>query len=101
MSEPLAAPTTAPAPDAHAPRTHSAEEVEKVLRFQAFWKFALAIGVIMVVLAMLGVAFTMTAPQFARIYWICLVPVYGLLCVGTAFKHVRKGDHLDRSMIWR
>jgi hypothetical protein len=96
---------TASAPAAQSPnaaKTHSAEEVEKVLRFHAFWKFALVIGIIMVGLAMLGVALTMTTnPSFARTYWIALVPVFGLLCIGTAYKHGRKGDQPDRSMIWR
>lgn len=101
MSEPRAATETAP-PGPHAPRTHPAEDVDRVLRFHAFWKFALVIGIIMIVLAMLGVGLTMTTnPSVARTYWIALVPVFGLLCVGVAIRHVRKGDHVDQSMIWR
>jgi hypothetical protein len=101
MSEHRAAAPTPTATNPHPPRTPSPEEVDKVLRFQAFWKFALAIAIVMVVLAMLGVAFTMAAPAFSRVYWIALVPIYGLLCIGAAFRRGRKGDHLDRSMIWR
>jgi hypothetical protein len=47
------------------------------------------IAAIMVLLALLGVAFTNGRYDFARAYWIALVPVFGLLCVGTAYARTR------------
>jgi hypothetical protein len=53
------------------------------------WKFASIIAAVMVVLALLGVAFTNARYDFAQTYWVCLVPVFGLLCVGTAWARTR------------
>lgn len=53
------------------------------------WRLASIIAAIMVLLALLGVAFTNGRYEFAQTYWICLVPVFGLLCVGTAWARTR------------
>jgi hypothetical protein len=48
----------------------------------------------MVVLALLGVGLATAEVRFARDYWMALVPVYGLLCVFTAWKRARPGEQL-------
>jgi hypothetical protein len=45
------------------------------------------IAVIMTLLAILGAAVTMAEAAWAGRYWLFLVPVYGLLCVITAWYH--------------
>src|SRR5262245_7824300 len=45
------------------------------------WKVAAITAVIMVLLALLGVAITTASRTAAPIYWIALVPVYGVLCI--------------------
>jgi hypothetical protein len=47
-------------------------------------------AVIMILLALLGVGLANTDPRFVETYWICLVPVYGLLCVATAWRKAGK-----------
>jgi len=51
-----------------------------------FWKFALVVAIVMVVLALLGVALTTTDRASAKTYWVSLVPVYGLACVIVAWR---------------
>lgn len=51
---------------------------------QRYWKMALAVAIFMIVLAMIGVGLTTTNRNIAPTYWMSLVPVYGLLCVGVA-----------------
>lgn len=58
------------------------------------WKIAGVAAAIMVVLALLGVGLATADVRFARDYWIALVPVYGLLCIFTAWKRARPGDPL-------
>jgi hypothetical protein len=43
----------------------------------------------MVLLALLGVGLTTTNSGAAETYWISLVPVYGLLCIGLAWARAR------------
>lgn len=56
------------------------------------WKIGLTVAIIMVLLAMLGVGLATTNKDIAPTYWICLVPVYGMLCVATAWSRVRRGE---------
>jgi len=58
------------------------------------WRVAGSAAAIMVVLALLGVGLATADVRFARDYWMALVPVYGLLCVFTAWKRERPGDRL-------
>jgi len=58
------------------------------------WKIAGTAAAIMVVLALLGVGLATADVRFARDYWMALVPIYGLLCVFTAWKRERPGDRL-------
>jgi hypothetical protein len=50
----------------------------------------MAAAVIMVVLALVGVGLSNADPRLVETYWICLVPVYGLLCVATAWRKAGK-----------
>jgi hypothetical protein len=56
------------------------------------WKVAMGVASVMVALALLGVGLTTTQREIAPKYWIALVPVYGLLCVWTAWNRTRHGE---------
>ena len=58
------------------------------------WKIAGSAAAVMVVLALLGVGLATADVRFARDYWMALVPVYGLLCIFTAWKRARPGEQL-------
>jgi hypothetical protein len=59
------------------------------------WKIAAVVALIMVVLALLGIGLATTSSQFARTYWVSLVPIYGLLCVATAWRRSQQsGERL-------
>jgi hypothetical protein len=55
----------------------------------------------MVMLALLGVGLTTTSSAFASSYWVCLVPIYGLLCIGTAWIRATEERQLDRAVVVR
>jgi hypothetical protein len=55
-----------------------------------FWRTGAVVAAIMVVLALVGVGLTTIRRAEARRYWIYLVPVYGLLCVATAWLRSRQ-----------
>lgn len=63
------------------------------------WRYASIIAGIMVLLALLGVGLTTTQSKAAQVYWMSLVPIYGLLCVWTAW--ARTGHMHDRSAVVR
>jgi len=49
----------------------------------------------MVVLALLGVGLAAVKPLLARNYWVSLVPIYGVLCVVTAWRRSQQsGERL-------
>jgi hypothetical protein len=60
------------------------------------WRFSLAAAIIMLLLALLGVGLTTTNWGIAQTFWISLVPVYGLLCIATAWSraHYEEGSQL-------
>jgi len=58
------------------------------------WRIAGWVAAIMVVLALIGVGLATADVGLARNYWVALVPIYGLLCAFTAWKHSRSGDGL-------
>ncbi len=61
----------------------------------ASWKITIAVALTMVVLALLGVGLATAKPLLARNYWISLVPIYGVLCVITAWRRSRQtGERL-------
>ena len=49
------------------------------------WKVTGVVGAAMVLLAVLGAGLTTSEKSSAPTYWMCLVPVYGLLCVFVAW----------------
>jgi hypothetical protein len=70
------------------------------LVFPHQWRVAIIIGVIMVLLALLGVGLTTAKSTAAQVYWISMVPIYGALCIVTAYLRARKGD-FDLSQVHR
>ncbi|MBX7104178.1 MAG: hypothetical protein K1X57_08850 [Gemmataceae bacterium] len=56
------------------------------------WKIGLGAAVVMVLLAILGIGLSTTNRAIAPKYWLGLVPVYGMLCVGTAWYRARHGQ---------
>src|SRR5271166_3230076 len=65
------------------------------------WKIAVVTSVIMVLLALIGVGLTTASSGAAPVYWISLVPVYGFLCVGVAWRRRLPDGRIDRSAIHR
>jgi hypothetical protein len=98
--------STEPAPATNAPTTplpaekpHPAADQQTRFRIQRSWKVAAIAAIVMVMLGLLGVALTTTNSGVARTYWISLVPVYGLLCVATAWRV--HGKRIDRPEVIR
>src|SRR5262245_62440841 len=65
------------------------------------WKVVVAVAIVMVLLAMLGVALTTTSRDFAPTYWMALVPVYGFLCIAVAWMRARHEGHAYRVLVFR
>jgi hypothetical protein len=63
------------------------------------WRLASLVAGAMILLAMIGVGLTTTNSHYARHYWVWLVPVYGILCVGTAWSRGSKGLKNDFSLV--
>jgi len=70
---------------------YATTDARSALHAHRSWKIALAVAILMVVLAVLGVGLTTTDRAIAAKYWMSLVPVYGLLCVATAWSRSRHG----------
>ena len=59
------------------------------------WKITAAVALIMVVLALLGVGLATAKPLLARNYWVSMVPIYGALCIATAWRRSQQsGERL-------
>jgi len=80
-----------PAPNSPAVKTNEVK-ARSLFSVPASWRVAFSVAVFMVILAVLGVGLTTTNRRIAPTYWICLVPVYGLLCVGVAWNRTRGGE---------
>ena len=88
----LATPETAqPTPAARPP----------IFRLNPYWKLGTVAGAIMLLLALIGVALTTSCSEFALKFWIWLVPVYALLCIGTAGARGWHTHGLRRSQFFR
>lgn len=61
------------------------------------WRLPTIVAGAMVLLALIGVGLTTTNSHYARHYWIWLVPIYGVLCIGTAWSRGSKGIKKDFS----
>jgi hypothetical protein len=65
------------------------------------WKVASVVAVVMVLLALLGVALTTTGRAAAPTYWVSLVPIYGLLCVSLAWTRAQHDPGVRRPAVIR
>lgn len=65
------------------------------------WKIATYVAIAMVLLALLGVSITTANPEFATTYWMILVPVYGFLCMWTAWRRSVASGAPDRPAVIR
>ncbi len=80
--------------DAPAPRNSS-------FTLGRIWKTGAVVAVIMVVLALIGVGLITARSTKAREYWVVLVPVYGLLCIVTAWLRSRHDATFGLGMVGR
>jgi hypothetical protein len=55
----------------------------------------------MILLALLGVALSSASNSAAPVYWISLVPIYGVLCLGIAWTRARQDGRPVRSEVIR
>jgi hypothetical protein len=53
------------------------------------WRVATVVALIMTLLALLGVGLATASKEVAPVYWISLVPIFGVLCMGTAWARTR------------
>jgi hypothetical protein len=86
---------------ASAQQPATALDHQEILPVQRSWKFAGVIAGIMVLLALLGVAFTTTSRAAAPAYWVSLAPIFGVLCAGTAWARHPHAQGLRREEIIR
>jgi hypothetical protein len=91
--------TTSPAPAAPAEPNHPAKSPQSDFKIPPSWKVAAIAAIIMVLLALLGVGLTTANSSVAPTYWIALVPLYGALCVFTAWR--RHDKQLERLEVVR
>lgn len=71
---------------------HASSGADSSFLARQVWKIAVTIAVVTVLLALLGVGLTTTNKSIAPTYWMSLVPVYGLLCIATAWVRTRRGE---------
>ena len=72
----------------------AADAAAPAVRGHVAKNLATIIAVIMVLLAMVGTGITLADVTWARSYWLMLVPIYGLLCIFTAWYHARAIDQM-------
>lgn len=97
MSDTAATPAPAPAP---VTKPAEAAAAGPPLAIPHVWRIAVVVAIVMVLLALLGVGLTTADSSAAQAYWISMVPVFGGLCVMTAYLSARKG-HFDYSTVYR
>jgi len=85
-----------PAPEQVAPH-----EKEPLFPIAKSWKIASGVAGVMVLLALIGVALTSNNSSAASAYWVSLVPIYGMLCVATAWARARVGERFNRALVAR
>src|SRR6185312_15806580 len=83
------------APTFHDPPAHWSISIKRS------WTVATIVAVAMVMLALLGVALSTAGASIVPAYWISLVPVYGVLCVGTAWSRAGAGGRFERALVVR
>jgi hypothetical protein len=75
-----------------APGGKGAAEQPPYFPITGSWKVASIGAIVMVLLALLGVGLTASGSTAAAPYWVALVPVYGAVCVATAWARAHKGE---------
>jgi hypothetical protein len=93
-ANPTAVVTPTPAPSL--PRQH-----QPLFPLARSWKIASVVGAIMVLLALLGVALSSASNSAAPVYWVSLVPIYGVLCMAIAWTRARRDDRPVRPELVR
>jgi hypothetical protein len=88
-------------PELSRPSEDKAEGQKVTITIQRSWRIAAITSIVMVLLALIGVGLTTASSATAPLYWISLVPVYGFLCVGFAWRRRRPDGGIDRSAILR
>jgi hypothetical protein len=85
--------TQSPVPHLPQPPAHGSV---RAFAFNHAWTFAFVVTSIMVVLALVGVGVTNavgeTSSNTAYIYWVSLVPVYGIFCIALAWVRGQRHD---------
>jgi hypothetical protein len=87
-----------PAPASSPAASLEAEVQQSLFPIARSWKIASGVAAVMVVLALLGVGLTTTSNAVAPVYWVSLVPVFGLLCLAIAWsraRHEGRPPHTD------
>jgi hypothetical protein len=93
MSEPTASPASSAA------ATKPAEK--SLFAPPRSWMIASVVAAIMILLALLGVGLTTASSPAAETYWISLVPIFGVLCIATAWARARPGQAFDRMKVFQ
>src|SRR5262245_53422869 len=65
------------------------------------WTIAAGVAIGMVLLALFGFGLTAANSSFAKVYWICLVPLFGVLCISIAWIRAQAGEVFDYSLLGR
>src|SRR5882724_8810163 len=89
MTDQPANPPSAPGPGSPPPSRTGGGDRQPLFPIAHTWITASVAGAVMVMLALLGVGLTTTSSGAAPAYWISLVPIYGLLCISTAWARSR------------
>jgi len=90
-----------PVPPSRAGSSTAADAPRTVFPFDGSWKIAGTIALIMVVLALLGVALATLSAPLARNYWMTLIPIYGVLCTVTAWRRSQQAGAADGMLVLR
>ena len=88
-----------PAPSPPTPEPVKVRMAGATLPLPKSWRVALVVAAIMLVLALVGVGLSTASRQSAPTYWMALVPVYGVLCIGVAWYRSREGESGPRVIV--
>jgi hypothetical protein len=83
------------------PQTGSVQAASGTSSIGRSWKTGMVVALIMVVLALVGIGLATVRPAAARQYWMWLVPMYGVLCVATAWLRSRQDSALGVAAVVR
>jgi hypothetical protein len=98
MSDQPANPALSGDQGAHHGQPTTAKDHQRLFSLNRSWKIAGLAALIMILLALVGVGLTNLGSSAASAYWVSLVPIYGLLCIGTAWARTEHVG-LNRSQV--